>query len=301
MKSSREGRWEFRSAHDVRRFWDEYRNVPGRVDGREHCDEERYCLGLYLLALADHALLSYPLSIAEGESPDFIVTWASGDVTGLEVTRATEQWVQRAMTQSEKEFRRREREAGAGGEGEPVSIPLSVHGWSGDQAEVQWCSLVQAAIAKKVSMLSNFSPACRYDLLVYDDTPLPAVDRRKVLSAMHPYVKSLQNENSKLGKTSFIVSLDLLYDVGGEVKNFRYVEPPDLDDARSVKTFSERSEYAGWLTAEKAVREHLQKGIPVYSMEQGGRVVKQTADGRRFEVKFQEDGAEVIVRELSPR
>ncbi len=293
----------FRTVEDVRQFWHQYRTVPLRIDGRKPHHEERYCTGLYLLALAEHDLLTYPLSIEQGkqhESPDFLVTLPSGETTGLEVTRATEQWLQLAMKGSEKEARRRKSEPdGTGREPKPVVIPLPWSGWVGDQAEMEWCSLFKAAIEKKLSKLPAFKLACRYDLLVYESAPLPAVDRWKVLSAMHPYVKGLQGENPRLGRISFIVSLDVLYDVGGEVQIFPYIEPPDLEDPGSLKTFSERSEYAGWLSAEKAVQEHIQKGIPIYSMEIGGRVVKQTADGRRFEVAFREDGEEVIIRELS--
>jgi hypothetical protein len=300
MGSRSKGHWEFRSAGDVSRFWDKYRTVPGRIDGRKHHHEKYYCLGLYLLALADHDLLTYPLSVEEGEFPDFMVTWPSAAVTALEVIRATEESVQRAMTENEKEFRT-SKAAATGEEPEPVSLPLSAYGWGGDQAEAQWCSLYQAAIAKKVRMLSAFKTACWHDLLLYDETPLPVVDRQRILSVMQPYVESLQRENPKLGKTSFIVSLDVLYDVGGEVRSFRYVEPPNLDDAQSMKSFSERSEYAGRVSAEKAVRDLIRKGIPVYSSEGRGRVVKQTADGRRFQVRFREDGEEVIVKELSHR
>jgi len=300
MRSSRESRWELRSAEDVHRFWEQHRSVPGRIDGRKHHHEERYCLALYLLALSDHEFLTYPVCVTEGESPDFMLTWASGQSTGLEVTRATENWLQREMTQSEKEYSRRELEAAVCGRApEPVDIPLSVYGWSRDEAETQWRALFRRALEKKVKLFPGFRPADRYDLLVYDDTPLPAINRPKVLSVMHAHVRRMQEQNPKLGKTSFIVSLDVLYDVGGENQSLRYIEPPDLDDPLSVKSFSDHSEYAGQVSAEQAVRQQMQTGIPIYSGEKMGRVVKQTPDGRRFEVTFREDGEEVIVRELA--
>ncbi len=86
-------RWNFATIADVRRFWRSVCSVPGRADGRRHYHEERYSLGLYLLALAEHEQLTYPLRIEQKESPDFMLTWPSGELTGLEVTRATEQWV----------------------------------------------------------------------------------------------------------------------------------------------------------------------------------------------------------------
>src|SRR5579875_725820 len=98
MRPSSQGHWEFRSADDVVLFWEHHRSVPSRADGRKPRHEERFYLGLYLLALADHELLSYPLIVEQGrqhESPDFMLSCASGEVIGLEVTRATEQSVQR--------------------------------------------------------------------------------------------------------------------------------------------------------------------------------------------------------------
>jgi hypothetical protein len=301
MRPGSECHWEFRSAHDVSRFWDMYRNVPGRAQGRKTYHEERFNLGLYLLALADHGLLTYPLSLDQDESPDFMVTPPSGEVRGLEVTRATEPWVQRKMTENAREFANREAEgAVTGGQAEPVTTQLSFQGWAGYSAETQWCSLFRAAIEKKLALMPKFRPAYRYDLLVYDETPLPAVDRGNVLASMHPYVRDLQEKNPKLGTTSFVVSLDVLYDIGGTTQNFRYVEPPNLDDAGSMAKFSTRSEYAARNLAERAVHKHVQNGIPIYSLDKNGRVVKQTQDGRRFQVTFAEDGKEVIVKELSP-
>ncbi len=301
MKSSSKGHWEFRSVEDVSQFWEKHRTVPGRIDGRKHRDKERYCLGLYLLALADHGLLTYPLSVEEGESPDFMLTWLSAEVTGLEVTRATEQWVQRAMKESEKECRKRELAAAVTGkEPEPVFIPLSELGWVGDQAETEWCSLFKAAIEKKLSKLSAFRPASRHDLLVYDDTPLPAVHRQKVLSAMHPYLERLQRQNPKLGKTSFVVSLDLIFDVGGECRLFPYVEWSNVNpgDRDSLMAFAHRLEQGGQVAVKKAIRDHAAMGRAVHFIDSRGRMIRQTPDGRRFEVKVLDDGEEIVVKEL---
>jgi hypothetical protein len=302
MRTSSKGRWEFRSAEDVQRFWKKHQNVPRRIDGRKHHDEERFNLGLYLLALSDHGQLTYPLCIEQGEeheSPDFMVTSPLGEVTGLEVTRATEQWLQREMKKGEKEFQRRESQAAkTGGEAEPVAILLSTEGWAGDQAEKEWCSIFRAAIERKICKLPNFRSDSRHDLLVYDEAPLPGPDWGKAITAMRPFVRRLQEDNPKLGKISFVVSLDVLYDVGGEARCFRYIKPPDPDDERSMNIFSERSAYAGRLAADRSVRELVAKGIPIYSWEGKGGIVKETSDGHRFEVEFREDGEEVIVREL---
>jgi hypothetical protein len=310
MKSPHEDRWEFRSAQDVQRFWEQYRTVPGRMDGRRHHDEERYCLGLYLLALAEHKLLTYPLRVEQcggDRSPDFMVTWPSGEITGLEVTRATERWLQRVMEESEKESTKGELEAAVTPkEPEPVFIPLSELGWAGDQVETEWCSLFKSAIEKKLRKLSAFTSALRHDLLVYDDTPLPAIDREKVLSVMHPYIRHLQDEHPELGKISFIVSLDLIFDVGGECRMFPYIEWSNLkpDDPESLMAVARRAEQAGQaavktvLQRKKVFRKLAAMGRAVHFIDRQGRRIKQMPDGRRFEVKILDDGKEVVLKEL---
>jgi hypothetical protein len=303
MSSSSKGHWEFRSPEDVQRFWKKHQNIPRRIDGRKHHDEERFNLALYLLALSDHGELTYPLCIEQGrehESPDFMMTWPSGEITGLEVTRATERWLQREIKEGEKNSATWKSKVFPM-EMEARSIPLSFAGWARDQAEIQWCSMFRTAMEKKVRKLRDFRPASQHDLLIYDEGPLPGPDRAKAISAMHPFVRRLQDDSPGLGKISLLVSLDVLYDVGGEAQCFRYIEPPDPDAERRMKTFSERSAYAGQLSADRSVRELVLKGIPIYSWEGKGGVVKQTSDGRRFEVTFREDGEEVILRELPRR
>lgn len=292
--------WNFTSIADVRRFWRDVCSVPGRIEGRRHYHEERYSLGLYLLALAEDEQIPYPLRIEQGESPDFMLTWPSGELTGLEVTRATEQWIQRAMTASEKEYRRRAATAAASGEQpEPACIPLSEAGWVGNEAELEWCSLIRSAIEQKLVKLPNLRPVSRHDLLIYDDTPLPAVDRRKVLAAISPWARRLNEKRPAFGKISVIISLDVLFDLGGTCRIFPYIDwsTAELDDSKNLRAFSARVEDAGQIAVERAVGRHTGMKKPVYFKHSGDKLVKLTPDGRRFEVRLREDGEE-IVREL---
>ncbi len=295
--------WKFCSVADVRRFWQNVCSVPGRTEGRKHYHEERYSLGLYLLALAEHELLTYPLQVEQGkqhESPDFMLTWPSGELTGLEVTRATEQWLQRTMTASEKEYGRRTIEVAVSGEEpEPVCIPLSQRGWVGDEAEGEWRSLVQRAIEQKLAKLPQFRPASRHDLLIYDDTPLPAIDRRKVLAAISPWARKLHDKSPTFGKISVVISLDVLFDLGGACRIFPYIDwsAPELDDPKDLRAFSERVEDAGRIAVERAVGRHTGMRKPVYFQHGGDKFIKLTPDGRRFEVRLREDSEEVV-REL---
>src|SRR5262249_20841014 len=179
--------WEMHSFDDVQQLWGRVCSVPGRTAGRQHDDEEWYSLGLYLLALGAHRLLTYPFQISKGESPDFMLTWPAGKTTGLEITRATTKPLQQAMTQAEREFKHREAKAKEAGmeiiplpaqqgvlvrpkeEPEPVITPLSEEGWLADQAVQEWCSLVCAAIEKKLTALPRFRSAAQHDLLINDD------------------------------------------------------------------------------------------------------------------------------------
>jgi hypothetical protein len=289
--------WTFRRRSDVERFWRDVRDAPRRTNGRKHYHEERFCLGLYLLALATHHLLTYPLHVEQGESPDFMLTWKSGETTGLEVTRATEPSLQRAMTAADREFARREGEAArSGGEPEPVGFLLSETGWTGDQAELEWCRLVGQCIERKLDRLLRFRQASRHDLLVYDETPLPVVDRRKVFSEVDLWARSLRRTNgSALGKISVIMSLDVAFDLGGDFQILPFVEwsAPKLDDHRSALDFAHRAEYAARKAAEVAI-----KGRPAYFEDSLGRIVKRTLEGRRFEVRIPKGGGEVVVREF---
>lgn len=296
-------KWEFKSLYDVRRFWRNVRTVPRRTQGRQHHHEECYCLGLYLLALAEHQVLAYPLRIEQGEAPDFMLTWKSGERTGLEVTRATEQWAQRVATLAEREYEQRKAKAGeSGDEPEPVCIPPSRRGSVGDEPEREWCYLIYRAVEQKLAKLSHFRRASRHDLLIYDDTPLPAVDRRKVLAAIKPWFRKFRGKMPTFQRVSVVVSLDVLYDLEGRSQIFPYIEwsAPDLSNPQDLYAFSERIEDGGRRAVERAIRSQTGMRKAVY-FQHNGKIVKLAADGRRFEVRLQNDSEEVVIRELPRR
>jgi len=216
--------WKIHSFDDVKRLWGSVREVPIRTQGREHFHEERYCLGLYLLALGTHGLLTYPFQVEQGESPDFMFKWPAGEVTGLEVTRATTQEAQRAMTQDQGEYLRREAASKSSGQSpEPVSRLGRLGGWIGDEADVQCGVLFKEAIEKKLAKLPGFRPSSRHDLVISDDTPLPA-DRRKAVETLRPWVRSLDATAVKLGKISLIISLDVVFDLAVSTRLLPYIE-----------------------------------------------------------------------------
>jgi len=288
---------EFRSRDDVRNFWHQVRTVPRRTDGRTPKQYERYHLGIYLLALADHNLLPYPLTVVEGESPDFMLTWPSGETTGLEVTRATDQMLQQWMSQAEKKHP------------EGVARMFSPLGYVGDELEKEWCDFTRVAIEKKVAMVGQYTPALRYDLLVADDTRAGAGERRKVLALLAPWARHLKRKEPRLGIISAVASLDILYDIGGESRVLPYIHwsAPESVESTHAESLSKRAELAGRVTVERAVREPPQRHapsdeapLPGYYVDIKGRIIKRTSDGRRFEIRIRQGGTEVIVTELSP-
>lgn len=292
--------WDFKSTDDIRAFWSCVRDVPPRSGGRRHHHEEQYCLGIYLLALAERGILAQPLRIEQGESPDFMLTWASGRTTGLEVTKATEPWFQIARMEDEREYGRREAEsASLKREPAPVVRLLSAAGWAGDEAEREWCSLIRRVIERKLVSLVGYRMADSHELLIYDDTPLPAVDRRKVMAAMASWVRLLRENGPAFDRVSTIVSLDLLFDLGGEGQILPYIEwgAPKLDGPSNALTFAERVEQAGTAAVWRATDPHV--GMAPISFDHGGnRIIKVTPEGRRFEVMIRPDGEEVVLREI---
>jgi len=279
----------------VKEFWKRFQRVPARKR-RTKRDEERYCLALYLLALATHRKLKYPLRIEEGESPDFLVTWSSGKTTGLEVTKATNMWVQREMTKMEVEFEKREMEAKAhGAETEPVSLTLSQHGWSGNQAEAQWLWFIQDAVKRKLSKLTKFRSTSRQDLVVYDDTPLAAIERPKVFPVLSRWLSQTRNVNPRLGRVSIIVSLDLLLETGDGLEVLPFVNWSNPD---ATPDFGERIEFIGEKAVTTAIRKHKQQGRPIHFTDSRGRLVKEVTDGTRYQVRVEPNGKEVVIGKL---
>jgi hypothetical protein len=294
--------WTIRSFDDVKRLWSSVRSVPWRTEGRERHHLERHHLGLYLLALGTHRLLSYPFQVEQGESPDFMVSWPAGEVTGVEVTRATTPWLQRAMTDGEREYRRREAVAEESGtEPEPVVTWLPRGGR--DEPERDWCCLVREAIERKLARWNRFRPASRYDLVIADDTGVGGIDWRKVTVYLQRWLRSLDVRALKLGTISVNISLDVLFDLRGEARVLPYVDwnAPPLDQEGELREFSDRIEYAGQHAVARVLRHHAEQNNPIYSMDSRGRLVKQTSDGDRFEVRVDEEGTEIVVARLSRR
>jgi hypothetical protein len=115
------------------------------------------------------------------------------------------------------------------------------------------------------------------------------------------WLRGLEACAHKRGTISVIISLDVLFDLGGEARVLPYVDwnAPPLDQEDELREFSDRIEYAGWYATELALQRHVKEHNPAYSMDSRGRIVKHAAGGQRFEVQVGEDGSEVVLRKLS--
>lgn len=246
----------------MKEFWKRFQRVPARRR-RTKRDEERYCLALYLLALATHRKLRYPLRVEEGESPDFIVTWHTGKKTGLDVTKATNMWVQ------------------------PETTNADTHR--------DWFASVQRAVESCLPKLSISKFGVRSDLLVYDDTPLPAIDRPEALISLRDWLSAVKKANPLLGRVSVITSLDATQDCGNDLRFLPFI---NWSRPEATPDFGERVNFAGKKAVVTAIRQHESRGMPVYSTDSRGRLVKWMPNGTRYQVRVEPNGAEVVVGEL---
>lgn len=220
-------------------FWREVRNVGARTR-RIKRDEERYCLGLYVLARATHDLIDFPVIADEGQGPDFIMTEGDSPPAGLEVTKATTPALQRAMTLSERTNGTR-------------GVELSNGGWLRGEREKIWISQVQEAIERKLDLLRSYRKALRHDLLIYDDSAPIGVDREVVLAEAGKWIRGIRPRSPLLGKVSIIMSLDVAFDVAGKCRLLPFI---DWSSPESLPDFGERVEYAG----RKSITDAMEEG-----------------------------------------
>ncbi|HVA79563.1 MAG TPA: hypothetical protein VNF29_01415 [Candidatus Binataceae bacterium] len=235
-------KYRFSSRGDVEKFWRAVRNVPARTR-RSKRQEERYYLGLFLVALAGGESMPFSFAIEEineYKSPDFMFH-AEGERFGIEVTRATSPEFQRTKTALEKRHP------------EGYGLLLSIAGWANNgAAEQEWLRYVTDAILKKLPKLRNYQPAARHDLLIWEDAPLPAVNRAVVIPALAQWIRAQRPENPLLGKVSVVISLDVIYDVDGESRTLPFI---DLESPVRFPDLGSRIEFA----AQKAVRDELHR------------------------------------------
>jgi hypothetical protein len=158
-----------------------------------------------------------------------MLTWPSGETTGLEVTRATTVELQKSMTEADKQLLRREAEDT---EVAGIIVPAPAGqglGLLGDEAEMKrWCDQVLEAVCKKLAKLPKFREASSHDLLVNNDADVPLVGGSERKRALDIVAKALSGLNAR-GKLSFrivsiIMSQHVEFDISGNRRFLAYNE-----------------------------------------------------------------------------
>ena len=127
-----------KSLSDLRRqFGDVGLTVPGRAE-RTKEQKEAYLARRLILKLAEDGELSFPVSITQSDSPDFVVV-EQGRTWLLEITEATTEEDQRAMTLMPSDVSQMLGESGGRGKG----------GYIGSQPEHEVISDINAALLRK--------------------------------------------------------------------------------------------------------------------------------------------------------
>lgn len=124
-------------------------------------EEELYIFRRYLFSLEAAGMLSYPIGLMKGETPDF-TCWSNDIVWGVEITEATTRADQREMTLEE----RSEQPAllGTFGGRYKGGIRDAAHPERGRRADRDLTSDVLRAVRRKHGLLYNSAPV---DLLLY--------------------------------------------------------------------------------------------------------------------------------------
>jgi hypothetical protein len=196
----------FASAGDlIRQLGEIDSSVPRRTEGRKPHHRERYCIVRYLTALARAAILKFPLKVTKWDPPDFLLEQPDGTVTGLEITEAGTEQVQRAGNEPEQELTR----------------------------------LILTALADKTEKLNrgHYTQADRYELLIYDNSHLPMIDLDVLIPILKPALTEWFHQNPAeraFGSISLLRDSGLLYDCSGASTFYATGDLPDLKLTRGV-------------------------------------------------------------------
>ncbi len=209
-------------------------SVPKRTQGRTSNHREIHCIKIYLMQLSTNKLLRFPLRIEKEEAPDFFIL-SNGETTTLEVTEASTEDYQRAMTGLERN------PDGTLLEALPIFDPginppkgeykkalrtrgekLIGEGWVGDSVGKVWINIILNAIDKKINSLNepHFKTADRYELLIYDNSHVAEmVNIKDALPLLKNAVFEKLDPKSKRNfhSISVIHGNKLLYDITNKV------------------------------------------------------------------------------------
>jgi len=257
----------FASAGDlIRQLGEIDSSVPRRTEGRRTHHRERYCIVRDLKALTQSSLLRFPFKVVKWESPDFLLHLPDGTVTGVEITEAGTEQVQRAWTQLERS------PPGSFMEGGEIRLPgeeLRGRGWAGNEPEQELTRLVLAALADKTEKLNrgHYASADRYELLIYDNSGLPT-DLDTLVPILKPALADWLRQNQTeraFGSISVLRDSGLLYDCTGASTFYATGDLPNLKLTRGVVApeIIDAAQRASWKLREADIPHALAGGLAV--------------------------------------
>ncbi|HLF95939.1 MAG TPA: hypothetical protein VI457_02250 [Methylococcaceae bacterium] len=200
-------------------------SVPRRSEGRTKEHTERYAIAHLLSALAGKGRLSYPLCLIRRERPDFVLTLETVQI-GIEHTEAVPQNEAHRTVLREKgngpdvffisHHQPGETKKSAKELVEGIKANQAGDGWAGDSVETEWVNAMSHIIGQKVATLrkDGFDKFEQDWLLIYDNWPLPAVDRHKAAN----FLWELVNEYGVLNEFAriYIITGKYVLEVSNE-------------------------------------------------------------------------------------
>ena len=198
-------------------------DVPLRTEGRKTEHTERYSICYLLSSLTNAGLLNFPISLSHEDRPDFVLS-VPGTTIGIEHTEAVPQ------NEAAKDALR---ENGIGseihflsraipGEKRRKSKQLRTEiiadnpgdGWAGEQVEREWAEAMEFFLQEKVRKLNadGFKRHKENWLLIYDNWPLPNVDRAKALS----YLQNILERQEVEFEHIYVLSGEYLCEISGD-------------------------------------------------------------------------------------
>lgn len=195
-------------------------DVPLSTIGRTTEHTEYYAISFLLCTLDQENGLDYPLSLIHVDRPDFVLSLPNENI-GIEHTEAVPQ------NEAAKDALR-EQGVGPGMHFLSRVVPggkrrkskqlvrevvadAMTDGWLGDQTEVEWADAMKFFLDEKLLKLrkNRFAKHEENWLLMYDNWPLPAINRKLAASYFHKRLLGQQVEFDRI----YILSDAYLYEV----------------------------------------------------------------------------------------
>ncbi|HLA04869.1 MAG TPA: hypothetical protein VJZ16_02685 [Syntrophales bacterium] len=200
-------------------------SVPKRSKGRTKDHSERYAIAHLLSALVGKDRLSYPICLIRRERPDFLLTLDTAQI-GIEHTEAVPQneahrTVLREQGNGPDVFfishhRPGETKKSAKKLVEEIEVNQAGDGWVSDSVETEWADAMSHFMKQKLATLQKegFERFEQDWLLIYDNWPLPALDRRKAAN----FLQTLVNESAVLKEFAriYIITGKFILEISNE-------------------------------------------------------------------------------------